>query len=93
MCGAAQERERLVYVLLHGGRRERALELYAQALLQLDPKSKQTKSTLKEADALYNSLLSWDSAWAPTFERMFPTQQAALQLREAGKRIRAATAR
>jgi hypothetical protein len=90
-CGPDRERERLAYVLLRGGRRERALELYVQALGQLDPAGKQARSVLKDADALYNKLLNWDSAYAPVYEKLLAASDTAAQLREAGKRIRGAT--
>jgi hypothetical protein len=87
---AMHEREQLSYVLLRGGRRERAFEQYALALDQLDPSSPDAKTTLKEADALYNTIINWDSSWSKSFEPLLAGSSAARQLRDAGKRIRAA---
>jgi hypothetical protein len=87
-CGM-REREQLSYVLLRGGRRERALEQYALALAQPVLSSQQAKATVKEADALYNTLINWDSSWSKSFEPLLAASAPAVQLREAGKRVRA----
>lgn len=88
-CVRDHERERLVYVLLRGGRRERAFEQYGEALRALSGDAKQTRSVLKEADALYNKLINWDASYTEAFEPLLAASPSASAVREAGKRLRA----
>jgi hypothetical protein len=87
VCATLQERPLLVAVLLRGGRRERALECYAAALRELEPSSKQARTTLKSADALYNQLLSWDASSSAAYPKLMAASASAVALREAGKRM------
>jgi hypothetical protein len=91
-CASLQERPQLVALLLRGGRRERALPLYAAALRELAPNSKQARATLKTADALYNQLLSWDVSSSTAYPKLLAASPSALALREAGKRLRSPAA-
>lgn len=86
---AREEKERLTALLLRGGAREQALEAYAQALATLEPKSKDAKAALSEADALYNQLLNWDAAWSTRYPELLKASAPAVAIREAGKKIRA----
>jgi hypothetical protein len=88
-CVTEHERERLVYVLLRGGRRERAFEQYGPALRALANDPKQTQKVLRDADALYNKLLNWDASYPAAFEPLLAASPSALAVREAGKRLRA----
>ena len=79
----------LAMVLLRTGSRERALEAYAQALLQLPAKSKEASAALREADALYNELINWDAGWGEAYPEALRDSHAAELIRAAGKAIRA----
>jgi hypothetical protein len=87
-CGLDQERARLADLLVYGGRREQALQLYATALRDLAPTAKRARPVLRDADALYNKLLSWDASYAEAFPALLAGTEAARTLREVGKSLR-----
>jgi hypothetical protein len=89
VCASLRERDRLADALLHGGRRERALMLYADALHASDVDPKSARRTLSAADALYNQLLNWDASGSVSYPKLLAASPASAALREAGKRLRA----
>ncbi len=84
------EAERLSRFLLRYGGREQALWAYAQALERLPPKSAEARAALAEADAVYNKVLHWDTAYRPAFEALLAASPPAVTIRECGKEIRGA---
>jgi len=87
-CDPPPELERLRYVLTLGGRRERMLQQYAEALRMAPASSAQTRSLLKSADAIYNRLLNADYSSSTVYPRLLAASPAVVALREAGKRLR-----
>ncbi|MFM2418970.1 MAG: hypothetical protein RL385_3693 [Pseudomonadota bacterium] len=84
-CPIASERDRLVGLLLFGGRREQALVAIAQALAQTSARGRRGKALLHEGDGLYNRLLSWDASYSEAFPRALAGSEAARTLRAVGK--------